>query len=254
MTADYNPLGLGGKLVLVTGASSGIGRAVAVAASRLGARVILGGRRADALAESRAALSGDGHLVAPFDLTDVDAVPAWVKALVAEAGAPLDGVVHSAGVGRPTPLRVLGRAAVDGIMTPNVYAALALLRAVSAKGVGRDGASVVLMSSVAGLVGTPGLVAYSASKAALTAIARSAAHELGGKRIRVNCVAPGYVETPMLDEARASLSGDFAALEKRHFLGFARPEEVAIAVVYLLSDAARVVTGTTLVIDGGYSS
>jgi NAD(P)-dependent dehydrogenase (short-subunit alcohol dehydrogenase family) len=107
---------------------------------------------------------------------------------------------------------------------------------------------------VAGVAGTPGLATYSASKGAIHALVRSAAQELGGKRIRVNCVAPGYVETPMLEGARDSLPGDFQRLADRHYLGFARAEEIAVAIAYLLSDAARVVTGTSLVIDGGYST
>lgn len=250
----YNPLALPGRTVLVTGASSGIGRATAVAISRLGARVVLGGRRAEALEATRAALEGEGHVVSPFDLSDTDAIPAWVKRASADAGAPLAGLVHSAGVSRSTPIRVVNRANIDDILAPNLYATLALLRGVSAKGVAADSCSVVIMSSVAGVAGTPGLVTYSASKGAIHALVRSAAQELGGKRIRVNCVAPGYVETPMLDGARDSLPGDFQRLADRHFLGFARAEEIAVAIAYLLSDAARVVTGTSLVIDGGYST
>jgi NAD(P)-dependent dehydrogenase (short-subunit alcohol dehydrogenase family) len=254
MAPTFNPLDLTGRLVLVTGASSGIGRSTAVAISRLGARVALGGRREDALQETRAAMEGDGHVVAPFDLADVDGIPGWVKRVVADAGAPLAGVVHSAGVSRSTPLRVVTKANIDDILTPNLYATLALLRGVSAKGATADSCSVVIMSSVAGVAGTPGLSTYSASKGAIHALVRSAAQELGGKRIRVNCVAPGYVETPMLDGARDSLPGDFQKLADRHFLGFARPDEIAVAIAFLLSDAARVITGTSLVIDGGYST
>jgi NAD(P)-dependent dehydrogenase (short-subunit alcohol dehydrogenase family) len=254
MTPTFNPLDLTGRFVVVTGASSGIGRSTAVALSRLGARVALGGRRESALQETRDALAGDGHLVAPFDLGDVDGIPGWLKRVAGEAGAPVSGLVHSAGVSRSTPLRVVNKANIDDILTPNLYATLALLRAVSAKGVAAESCSVVIMSSVAGVAGTPGLATYSASKGAIHALVRSAAQELGGKRIRVNCVAPGYVETPMLDGARDSLPGDFQRLADRHFLGFARPDEIAVAIAYLLSDAARVVTGTSLVIDGGYST
>ena len=254
MPPAFNPLDLTGRFVVVTGASSGIGRATAVAVSRLGARVALGGRREDALRETHAALDGDGHLVAPFDLSATDAIPAWLKGVVGDAGVPVDGLVHSAGVSRSTPLRVVTRANIDDILTPNLYATLALLRAVSARGVAAAACSVVIMSSVAGVAGTPGLATYSASKGAIHALVRSAAQELGGKRIRVNCVAPGYVETPMLEGARDSLPGDFQRLADRHYLGFARAEEIAVAIAYLLSDAARVVTGTSLVIDGGYST
>jgi NAD(P)-dependent dehydrogenase (short-subunit alcohol dehydrogenase family) len=254
MPVTHNPLDLSGKLVLVTGASSGIGRATAVLLSRLGARVALGGRRVEALEETRAALEGEGHLAAAFDLADVDAIPAWVKRLAGEAGTPFAGLVHSAGVSRSTPIRVVNRANIDDILVPNLHATLALLRGVSAKGVGAEGCSIVLMSSVAGVAGTPGLVTYSASKGAIHALVRSAAQELGGKRMRVNCVAPGYVLTPMLEGAKESLPGNFQALADRHFLGFARPEDVAVSIAYLLSDAARTITGTSIVIDGGYST
>jgi NAD(P)-dependent dehydrogenase (short-subunit alcohol dehydrogenase family) len=116
-------------------------------------------------------------------------------------------------------------------------------------------ASVVLLSSVASISGSPGLVAYAGTKGALNAIVRSAAKELGPKSIRVNAIAPGYVQTPMYDEMKATTPGEvIRKLEEQHFLGIPKPEEVAVMAAYLLSDAARVVTGTMLVIDGGYSA
>jgi NAD(P)-dependent dehydrogenase (short-subunit alcohol dehydrogenase family) len=255
MPAVRNPLSLDDKTILVTGASSGIGRSTAVLLSELGARVVLSGRRMEALEETRAAMhQPDAHFLEPFDLNDTDAIPAWMKEVRGRAGVPFDGVVHSAGISLTMAIRTASRKNTDALMIPNVYAALALLRGVSAKGVGAEPCSVVLLSSVASLIGSPGLVAYAGSKGALNSIVRSAAKELGAKRIRVNAIAPGYVQTPMYDEMKATNPGDVQRLEEQHFLGIPKPEEVGVMAAYLLSDAARVVTGTTLVIDGGYSA
>lgn len=252
----YNPLALDGKTVLVTGASSGIGRSTAVLCSRLGARVILTGRREATLEEARAEMENPtSHLVEPFDLSEIDAVPEWIKGVRARATTPLDGLVHSAGISVTMPIRVSNRKNIDNMMVPNAYAALALLRGISAKGIAAESASVVLLSSVASISGSPGLVTYAGTKGALNAIVRSAAKELGPKRIRVNAIAPGYVETPMYEEMKATTPGEvIRRLEEQHFMGIPKPEEVAVMAVYLLSDAARVVTGTMMVIDGGYSA
>ena len=245
-----NPLDLAGKHVLVTGASSGIGRATAVLLGDLGARLTLVGRRAAALDETRSATAcPDAHTTLVLDLADYDAVVAAARGWPATIG-PLDGLVHSAGVGGAGALRTLSRKTIDEVAGPNMYAALALLRAVASKGVAADGSSVVLLSSAAALSGSAGLVAYSATKGAIQAIVRSAAAELKARRIRVNAVAPGYVATPMMEQSRQTLLG-FAAVEARQFLGVLEPTEVAAAIAYLLCDAARRVTGTTLVIDGG---
>lgn len=252
----HNPLALDGKAVLVTGASSGIGRATAFLLSQLGGRVILSGRREAALEETRQAMvNPELHRVEPFDLSEMDAIPGWMKEVRQRAGVPLDGLVHSAGLSVTMSIRVSNRKNVDNLMIPNVYAALALLRGISTKGIASEPASVVLLSSVASISGSPGLVTYAASKGALNSIVRSAAKELGPKRIRINAIAPGYVETPMYEEMKATTPGEvIRRLEEQHFLGIPKPEEVAVMAAYLLSDAARVVTGTLLVIDGGYSA
>jgi NAD(P)-dependent dehydrogenase (short-subunit alcohol dehydrogenase family) len=140
------------------------------------------------------------------------------------------------------------------MMDINVYASLALLQAISTKNVASPrGGSVVLMSSVAASVASPGLVAYSGTKAALFGIAKSAALELASKQIRINCIAPGYVKTPMLDQAEDAFVG-FEQLKKRQFLGLTEAEDIGVLAAYLLSDASRAVTGATFLIDGGFST
>ena len=249
----YNPLDLTGKRVLVTGASGGIGRATAGVLARLGARLVVTGRREDALRDTLEATGNpEAHAASAFDLGEVDAIPAWMKGIAADGA--LDGVVHAAGLSTAIPIKVLSRARIDGLMLPNVYAALALLRGVSQKGVGAEGCSVVLVSSISGNTGALGHATYSASKGALHSLARSAALELAPKRMRVNCVAPAWVEGPItevVEELRGS--GEFDKTRERQFLGTVPPEDVGVSAAYLLSDAARRVTGTTMVIDGGWS-
>lgn len=249
----YNPLDLTGKRVLVTGASGGIGRATAGVLARLGARLVVTGRREDALGDTlRATGNPEAHTTSAFDLGEVDAIPAWMKSVAADG--VLDGVVHAAGLSTAIPIKVLNRSRIDGLMLPNVYAALALLRGVSQKGVGAEGCSVVLVSSVSGLTGALGHATYSASKGALHSLVRSAALELAPKRIRVNCVAPAWVEgaiTEVVQELRGS--EEFDKTRERQFLGTVPPEDVGVSAAYLLSDSARRVTGTTMVIDGGWS-
>ncbi len=251
----FNPLDLSAKLILVTGASSGIGRATALVLSRLGARVILTGRREQALQETLCAMDEPKkHSFFAADLTETDAIPSLIVQQIEKAGTALDGIVHSAGIGKPMALRMTSRPGVDAMMAINVYASLALLRAVSGKNVTSPrGASVVLMSSVAGLVASPGLVAYSGTKAALFGITKSAALELASKRVRVNCVVPGYVKTPMLDKAEDAFVG-FERVKNKQFLGLTEAEDIGVLAAYLLSDASRAVTGATFLIDGGFST
>lgn len=250
----YNPLDLSGKLVFVTGASSGIGRATAIVLSRMGARLILSGRRSDALEETQAATDNSSmHLIAPFDLLNVEEIPKWVAETVAEAGAPLNGVVHAAGLFASVPLRGVSSRSIDKLMIPNVNATLMLLRGTTARSVAAPaGLSIVLLSSAAALVASPGLVTYAASKSAVNAIARTASKELAGRRVRVNSIVPGYVQTPMLAKHAEGVA-DFSQIERKQMFGMIDPEEIGIMAAYLLSDAARSITGSEFLIDGGFT-
>jgi NAD(P)-dependent dehydrogenase (short-subunit alcohol dehydrogenase family) len=251
----FNPLDLSAKLILVTGASSGIGRATAVVLSRLGARVILTGRRTQALQETLCAMDEPKrHSLFAADLTETDAIPSLILQQVEKVGTALDGIVHSAGVGKPMSLRMTSRPGIEAMMAINVYASLALLRAMSGKNITTSqGGSVVLVSSVAALIASPGLVAYSGTKAALLGITKSAALEFASKRVRVNCIVPGYVKTPMLDQAEGAFVG-FEHVKNKQFLGLTEPEDIGVLAAYLLSDASRAVTGATFLIDGGFST
>ena len=243
---------LAGGTYLVTGASSGIGRATALLIAACGGRVIGAGRDEGRLAELQAALPGAGHVVSAQELLDADTVTDWVKGLV-ETHGPLSGVFHGAGVELIKPARMTRQADLDNVLGGSLYAGFGIARAVSQKNTMADGGSVVLMSSVAGSTGQVGMTAYSAAKAAVEGLVRSLSCELAARAIRVNAIAAGAVETAM--HARLTRgSGEAATAEyaRSHLLGFGAADDVANAAVFLLSGASRWITGSVMAVDGGY--
>lgn len=249
-----NPMDLSGRTILVTGASSGIGRETAVLLSRLQAQVILVARDQERLAQTAALLEGTRHHIEPFDLTTIDEIPRWLKHVTAVVG-PLHGLVHSAGVHSARPVRLISRQHFEDVMRINVQVAMSLSGAFRQKGVYVRGSSIVLLSSVVALVGEVGIAAYAASKGALTALAKSLALEFVQDHIRVNCVAPAYVQTEMTERFRTSLTTEqMAQIVAMHPLGLGTPLDVAYAIAFLLAETGRWITGTTLVVDGGYTA
>ena len=254
MAANLNPLWLNGRHVLVTGASSGIGRSTAALLHALGARLSVVDQDEVGLLALCAELK-TGEPIAPHvaDLSDIAGIEPLVTRCVT-ANGPLHGVVHCAGIQAIVPVRTLQ---IDGwrrIFAVNTEAALMLGKCLSSKKVyaGRDG-SIVFISSLMASVGSVGAVAYAMSKAALEGMARSLSLELAPRGIRVNCIAPGFVRTPLFEQtARLWDEGTKKAVEELHPLGFGEPDDIAHAVAFLIADTGRWVTGSTLVVDGGY--
>lgn len=245
---------ISGQRILVTGASSGIGRAASVLLSQLGAQLILVGRSEDRLEETLQLLDGAEHAVEPKDLSRADEIPAWMKQLAKDIG-PIRGVVHSAGIQSVSPVRFLKDEDFSHMMNINVNSAVQLAKGFRQKGVLGETGSLVLLSSVVGIVGQAGVAAYSASKGALCALTRSIALEFAVEGIRVNCIAPGIVKTEMTQEFQSKLTEDqFNDLCAAYPLGLGEPRDIANAIVFLLSNTARWITGTTLVVDGGYTA
>lgn len=248
-----NLIDLSGKVILVTGASSGIGRATAILISELGGRVIAVGRNESALKETLGGLTGQGHQHSVFDLADADQIPDWMRGIAADGR--LDGLVHMAGIHGARPLRVSDVDFVNKLLTVNVGSALQLARGFRHKKVRAATSSIVFASSIAAMVGEAGISAYSATKGAIISISRSLASELAAEGIRVNCVSPSIVKTEMTEKFLETLTEDqLAAIEKEHPLGFGEPKDVASLISFLISDSSRWMTGSNIVIDGGYST
>ena len=250
-----NPLELGGSTILVTGASSGIGREVAIVLSQLNARVVLVGRNEQRLRQTLESLNGGSHQVAAFDLSQTEGISKWMESIVAETG-PLAGIVHAAGKQAAIPIRSASEKRIDDLVRTNLYSAIMLARGFSQKTCHRaGGGAIVFLSSVIAFAGRPAISVYAATKGALVALTKSLAIELAPQRIRVNCLAPGFVQTEMLEEVRAMLSDEqIRALIDAHPLGLGAPRDVAYAAAFLLADTGKWITGSTLVLDGGYSA
>ena len=250
----FNPFSLSGKTVIVTGASSGIGRQVAITCSRMGANVVLIGRSLERLKETESHLSEGCHMVISYDLTDLDYQRELVDSIVLKMG-PIDGLVNCAGISTTLPFKLVAPEKMEEFFETNVFATIELTRQVlSIKNVNKKGASVIFFASIMGCVGENAKSLYGMTKGALISGCRSLAIEYAPKRIRVNVISPGVVETPinknqpyLADPERRKRT------ESLHPLGLGTPVDVANACVYLLSDASRWVTGQNLIVDGGYT-
>ncbi|WP_169087687.1 SDR family NAD(P)-dependent oxidoreductase [Paenibacillus sp. PL91] len=249
-----NPMDLTGKRILVTGASSGIGRAVAIQLSKLGAIVALVARSSQRLQETLEQMEGTGHQIFPFDLTDIDGIEGWIKKTVSEFGS-FNGLAHCAGIGPMRPLQMTNFAFLNNVMTINFYAFIEIVRMMSRKKYYEEGASFVAISSIMSKQGDKTTTAYCASKGALDSSIRPLAKELALKKIRVNSVIPGFIRTNMYTQyADTTGESEENQIISRQYLGIGEPTDVANAIAYLLSDASKFITGTGLAVDGGYLS
>ena len=251
MDTVYNPFSLLDKTVLVTGASSGIGRETAIMCSRMGARVIVTARNQKRLQETYDQLDSrtEGHIQLLADFTS----QADVEQLIASLPS-LDGAVLCAGNSTTLPLQFGSREKFDEMFDVNFFAPVELLRLMYKKKVLQKGASVVLIASIGGTHSfMPGNGVYGASKAALNSVMKYAAREYASRKIRVNSICPGMVDTPLIH--RGTITEEQLAEDaKKYPLGrYGRPEDIANGAIYLLSDASSWLTGHDLVIDGGFS-
>ena len=252
---SYNPFSLANKVILVTGASSGIGAQCAIDCSRMGAKVILVARNEERLKQTLVRMEGDGHIVLPFDLSSSDGLKETVKEVVGQVGK-INGVVNCAGISSVTPLKLVTDDLLDQFFRTNVYAAINLSKEVTRAGNydKEGGCSIIFLASIMGLCGEKCKTMYSATKGALIAAARSMACELAKNRVRVNVVSPGAIETPI--NAKLPHMADPVLrreLEAKHLLGLGECSDISHACIYLLSDAAKWVTGQNLIVDGGYT-
>jgi len=246
MGITYNPFSLEGKTVLITGASSGIGRATAIECSRMGAKCVITGRDSGRLQETFESLEGGGHCQIIADI----ATPEGIDKLVEESPV-VDGLVNNAGVAFSIPISFYKQEALDYVFQTNTFAPILIVKALIKKRKIKDGGSIVFTSSIAPSVTVPGNGIYGASKAAVTVFMKQCALELAPLNIRANAVHPGMVDTGLIHGGSVS-EADLTKDLSNYPLGrYGRTEEIAYGIVYLLSDASAWTTGTSLVIDGG---
>lgn len=247
MNGQFNPFSLKGKTVLVTGASSGIGRAIAVVCSKMGADIVITGRNGERLTETLALLEGDNNSCIIADLTDTAQIDILVSGL-----PQLTGVVHCAGIGDRSLLRTVKEQNISRVMRTNFESPVLLQKALLKNKKLLPASSVVFIASRAPFAPTVGNGIYAASKGALIAYARVLGLEVANRLIRVNCICPAMVWTKLIKRDAEMTGTDYHEAEKSYPLGrYGQPEDVANLAVYLLSDASSWMTGSCIDITGG---
>ena len=241
-----NPFSLENKIILITGASSGIGRSIAVECSKMGARIIIIGRNPERLSETYNMLSGNEHIQIVADIDKQEDIDALVTEIPA-----IDGLVNNAGISHTKPISFLKDDEVNNLFQTNFFSQVRLTKTLVKKKKLNNGASIVFMSSMAAINPEVGNSVYGASKAALKTFMLSCAKEFSTKLIRANAIHPGMVRTPLVE----ALNFDEETIKKdeqRYPLKrYGTPEDVAYATIYLLSDASNWVTGTSIMVNGG---
>lgn len=243
----YNPFSLENKTILVTGASSGIGKAAAIECSKMGAQVIITARNEERLSSTLNELEGKGHQMILCDLSNEDDIDNMVAEL-----PEIHGLINNAGFTKILPVQFINAKDINGIFQVNTVAPMLLLQKLLKKKKLKKGASVVFTSSMAGLgFSTVGNSMYAASRGAISAFIRCIALELAPKCIRVNAVCPAMVDTGILDSGTVSQEQLEADIKNYPLGRYGKPNDIAWAMIYLLSEASSWITGDNLVIDGG---
>ena len=243
-----NPYNLLDKTILITGASSGIGRAIAIESSKLGAKLILVGRDAAKIEGTLNLLSGIDHQKHIIDLTDIELLSELVDKL-----PKLDGIVLCAGTVETCPAKYVEKTLVDKIFSINTFSPIFLIQKIlGAKRINKNASIVFISSITGGLVAQNGNSIYGCSKAAISSFSKVLALELSPRKIRVNAISPGMVRTDLLKKVSVD-EEQFAIDELKYPLGYGEPNDVAFATIYLLSDISKWVTGSNLIIDGGFT-
>ena len=253
----FNPFSLENKVIIVTGASSGIGAQCAIDCSKMGAKVVLVARNKERLKQTlEQCEESSRHIILPLDLSSSDGLKDAIKDVVAKVGK-INGVVNCAGMSSVTPLKLITDELLDQFFRTNVYSAINLSKEVTRVGNydKEGGCSIIFFASIMGLCGDKCKTMYSATKGALIAAARSMACELAKNKIRVNVVSPGAIETPINAKLPHMADPELRKeLEDKHLLGLGECSDISNACIYLLSDAAKWVTGQNLIVDGGYTA
>lgn len=247
-----NPFSLENKTILITGASSGIGRQCAIDCNKMGAKIILVGRNKKRLEEVCNELHGNNSTYV-FDLNNLEKIKEFITSIVKENGA-ISGFIHAAGIEKTLPIKLLTHNDYLELYKVNSLSAFEIIRQLYSRKNFNDYGHIVLISSITSIIGRGGLSAYSASKGAIISAVRPIALEMAKRNICVNCISPGTVLTPMMQNFLSSLTTEEYNKRIDGFpLGLGKTTDISLLAIYLLSDASRWVTGQNFIIDGGYT-